>query len=93
MRNVYFKKMIRIRLTADDWQLYGHEGDVARDMAAFEMNTKIENMLNAYPTRTEAAQALGTILNEYRSFGASDSEGYAVAEDLLVAFFSQGESK
>ena len=93
MRNVYFKKMIRIRLTADDWQLYGSEGDAARDMAAFEMNEKIENMLNAQPTRTEAAQALGTILNEYRSFGASDSEGYAVAEDLLVVFFNQGESK
>jgi len=93
MRNVYFKKMIRIRLTADDWQLYGSEGDVARDMAAFEMNAKIENMLNAHATRTEAAQALGTILNEYRSFGAADSEGYAVAIDLYDEFFNQGESK
>ncbi len=93
MRNVRITKTIRIRLTADDWQLYGHEDDAGRDMAAFEMNAKIENMLNAHPTRTKAAQALGTILNEYRSFGASDSEGYAVAEDLLVAFFNQGESK
>ena len=93
MRNVRITKTIRIRLTADDWQLYGHEGDVARDMAAFEMNAKIENMLNAHPTRTEAAQALGTILNEYSSFGAADSEGYAVASDLFDVFFNQEESK
>jgi hypothetical protein len=92
MRNVYIKKTIRIRLTANDWSLYGDDDDAARDMAAFEMNEKIENILNDHPPKDEAVTAIADILKEYRSFGADDSEGHDVAGDLMEVFY-QGESK
>jgi hypothetical protein len=92
MRNVYIKKTIRIGLTANDWQLYGDDDDAARDMAAFEMNEKIEAVLNAHPPKEDAWIAIGAILNQYSKFGAYDSEGIHVASDLLEVFY-QGESK
>jgi len=92
MRNVYIKKTIRIGLTANDWQLYGDDDDPKRDMAAFEMNEKIEAVLNAHPPREEAVIAISAILNQYSKFGAYDSEGMHVAEDLLEVFY-EGESK
>jgi hypothetical protein len=92
MRNVYIKKTIRIRLTANDWSLYGDDDDAARDMAAFEMNEKIEAVLNAQPTELQAARAIADILKAYSSFGADDSEGHDVAGDLMEVFY-QGESK
>ena len=92
MRNVYIKKTIRIRLTADDWQLYGDEGSVAREMAAYQMNEKIENILNNNPPKDEAVPAIADILKEYRSFGAYDTEGMLVAEDVIEVFY-EGESK
>jgi hypothetical protein len=98
MRNVTISKTIRIRLTADDWQLYGSEGDVARDMAADEMNEKIETVLNAQTPKGDAWIAkeqawlvICGILRQYREFGAYDSEGIHVADDLLKVFY-QGES-
>ncbi len=92
MRNVYIKKTIRIGLTANDWQLYGDADDPKRDMAAFEMNEKIEAVLNAQPTELQAARAIADILKAYSSFGADDSEGHDVAGDLMEVFY-QGESK
>ena len=92
MRNVYIKKMIRIGLTANDWSLYGEDDDPKRDMAAFEMNEKIENILNNNPPKDEAVPAIADILKEYRSFGAYDTEGMLVAEDVIEVFY-EGESK
>jgi hypothetical protein len=92
MRNVYIKKTITLALTADDWQLYGDETSVARDLVAYEMNAKIENILNEQPTKDEAWTAIADILKAYRSFGADDSEGHDVAGDLMEVFY-QGESK
>jgi hypothetical protein len=92
MRNVYIKKTIRIRLTADDWQLYGDEGSVAREMAAYQMNEKIENILNDHPPKEDAWISIGAVLKQYSSFGAYDSEGMHVASDLLELFY-KGESK
>lgn len=88
MRNVYIKKTIRIRLTADDWSLYGEDDDPKRDMAAFEMNDKIEDILNNTPAKQDAWTAITKVLEEYSDFGAYDSEGYAVARDLLAEFFA-----
>ena len=88
MRNVYIKKTIRIGLTANDWSLYGDDDDPKRDMAAFEMNEKIEAVLNEHPTREEATIALSAILNQYSDFGAYDSEGVEVAGDLIREFFN-----
>jgi hypothetical protein len=88
MRNVYIKKTIRIRLTANDWSLYGDDDDPKRDMAAYEMNEKIEAVLNEHPTREEATIAISTILNQYSDFGAYDSEGVEVAGDLIREFFN-----
>ncbi len=92
MRNVRITKKITIGLTADDWQMYGDEGSVAREMAAFEMNRHIENILNEQPTKDEAVPAIANILRKYRSFGAYDTEGMLVAEDVIEVFY-EGASK
>jgi hypothetical protein len=92
VRNVRITKKITIGLTADDWQLYGDEGGVAREMTAFEMNRHIENILNAHPPKDEAVPAIADILKAYRSFGAYDTEGMLVAEDVIEVFY-EGESK
>jgi hypothetical protein len=88
MRNVYITKKIRIGLTANDWQLYGDDDDPKRDMAAFEMNEKIENILNNNPPKDEAVPAIADILNQYSKFGAYDSEGVQVAGQLIDEFFT-----
>lgn len=90
MRNVTVTRTFKVALTADQWALYDIEG---RDAAAHALNQWAEDALNTCTTEGEAAQVIALAQDRYRSFGAADSEGYAVMYELLNVAFPKGESK
>ncbi len=90
MRNVTVTRAFKVALTADQWALYDIEG---RDAAAHTLNQWAEDALNTCTTEGEAAQVIALAQDRYSSFGAADSEGYAVMYELLNVAFPKGESK
>lgn len=72
---ISMKIEVRLNLTADDWQLYS---DLAgRDKAAEGLNRGIERLLAA-----GNPEAYETVLRQYGKWGAMDSEGYYVVEQI-----------
>lgn len=64
-----------LTLTADEWELYGLNG---RDEAALAMNAKISAALNeGRPTKAYI------VLKEYENYGANDSEGYGLLNEII----------
>lgn len=75
---------VRITLSADDWQLYladTDEQDQERDFAAFELNAGLEKRIACAATREQFQ--LGDLLKQFEQWGAGDSEGYAVVDNVL----------
>lgn len=86
MRNVTltYTAHVDINMTANDWQLYRIDG---RDEAAISLNADMKELLNGSSDIDECRLAIPAILNRYSDYGAADSEGYQVANELLVLFF------
>jgi len=92
MRNVMVTRKFKLKLTADDWQLYGHDGDRAeeRNAAAAAMNQAIEEILNTAESESDAAHGISMVLHRHRNVGAADSEGFHVMYDLLDLAYPKG---
>jgi len=90
MENVTVTRTFKVALTADQWALYNIEG---RDAAARALNKFAEDALNSCTTEGEAAQVIALAQYRYRSYGAADSEGYAVMYALLAVAFPKGKRK
>jgi len=88
MLNVTVKRSFKVALTAAQWALYSIEG---REEAAQELNKLAEEALNNSATEGEAAQAIALAQDRYSSFGAADSEGYAVMYKLLAVAFPKSQ--
>lgn len=88
MKNVIVTRTVRLALTADQWALYDLPG---RDDAAADLNKMAEAALNSATTPGDAAQLIAFAQDKYSSFGAADTEGYTVMNDLIDVAFPQGE--
>lgn len=86
MRNVIVTKTYRVKLTADQWQLYDLAG---RDHAAADLNRTCESALNTCSTRTGAYGIMYQALQRNAAFGAADTEGDAMVMRLLDLRFSE----
>lgn len=79
---------IKIDLTADDWQLYSDEDYPYRDSVTVSLNRGIEDILNtSFYTQKEKTSRCYKLLNNYSNYGASDTEGCVVLDDILREFF------
>jgi hypothetical protein len=88
MKNVTVTRTFKVELTANQWALYDMIG---RDAAARALNRMAEEALNTCTTTGEAAQVIAAAQDKYSNFGAADSEGYDVMDELLaVAFPREG---
>jgi hypothetical protein len=88
MKNVTVTRTFKVELTANQWALYDMIG---RDAAARALNRMAEEALNTCTTKGEAAQVIAAAQDKYSNFGAADSEGYDVMDELLaVAFPREG---
>jgi hypothetical protein len=74
------KVQASINLTADEWCLYMEAG---RDDVARILNKDVEKAINAASNREEAARWVIAALKMHSLYGAADSEGYFVAEQIL----------
>jgi len=79
---------VRLTYTADDWQLYGDANDQeyrGREAVARKLNRGLAQRIKAAPTRADFR--LGKLLFDHRRFGADDSEGDQMVEDILDAVY------
>lgn len=93
MKGVYVKRnpVIRLDLTADDWQLYldDDSGQYAhRELVAEGLCKGIENILNCPETpKKDKIRRCYKLLGYNAKYGASDTEGYAVLDTILSEFY------
>lgn len=93
MKGVYVRHnpVIKLSLTADDWQLYdGDDYKVWRDTVAEGLNRGIEDILNTsanFYSRIEKIKKCNALLGTYSTYGAADTEGYAVLDTILCEFY------
>jgi hypothetical protein len=66
---------IKCNLSASDWQLYNIPG---RDLAAEQLNRAVEEKL----AKGELS-SITSVLEPFSEFGATDTEGYLVLEQVL----------
>lgn len=81
---------IKIDLTADDWWLYSGEDYPYRDSVTVSLNRGIEDILNTsndFYSQREKKQRCWNLLEQYKGYGAADSEGGAVLDNILREFF------
>jgi hypothetical protein len=85
---------VRLQVDADEWHLYNGETleqDQERDMAAEDLNRGMEGLIAACPTRLEFNwKELDQLLKSKQAWGASDSEGYRVAWNILDRVYPAG---
>lgn len=91
MKGVSIVRIIKLDLTADDWQLYSVFG---RDYVAREMNQKIQHILNDNNLpgqRTYAEQLCFGVLRDWIKYGANDTEGRSVLQSIIFKFYGYEE--
>ena len=78
--SVQFRAVVALNLTADDWQFYDLAG---REQAAESLNRETERLLaeGAAPARLRALLSRWA----YSQFGAADTEGHMMLEQILRA--------
>lgn len=94
MKGVYVKRnpVIKLSLTADDWQLYSGDDYPCRDSVAVGLNRGIEDVLNTsdnFYSKEEKIKKCNALLATYSTYGAADSEGYAVLHTILCEFYGR----
>lgn len=77
----------RIRLTADDWQLFTAAMDCRE--AASALNVAAQNALRE-PTRDAARAAFMGIAREWAAYGACDTEPRTVLSRILDHYWGTG---
>jgi hypothetical protein len=92
MKGIYVKRnpVIKLSLTADDWQLYSGDDCSCRDSVAVGLNRGIEDILNTsdnFYSRIEKIKKCNALLGTYSTYGAADTEGYAVLDTILCEFY------
>ncbi len=92
MKGIYVKRnpVIKLSLSADDWQLYSGEDYPYRDSVTVSLNRGIEDILNTsdnFYSRIEKIKKCNALLAAYSTYGAADSEGYAVLDTILCEFY------
>jgi hypothetical protein len=75
-----------INLTADHWELYDLSGRVS---AAKRLNRKLMQAINKSNTAEQAIAEFAPALRAESKFGASDSEGWALAEYTIWKAFGE----
>jgi hypothetical protein len=91
MGNLKIISTIKLDYTADEWELYDVYG---RDCAAREINKRIEATLNAHPDpeqRTIAERVCLGVLDDWKLYGATDTEGRATLRFIFDKFYRQSE--
>jgi hypothetical protein len=79
---------IYISLTADDWHLYDGVGYHLRDKVVKDLNANIQHILNdPNGTEREKKQVCWNYLRMYDYYGASDTEGMQVLDNIFREFF------
>ena len=79
-------RSVDLSLSADDWGLYGLPG---RDRAADGLNLLVSQSINAALNRAEAREKCTQHLDQFRAFGAADSEGRAMLGQILSKMWPQ----
>lgn len=74
-------------LTADHWELFSSEDPEGAEAAAKKINAAIVTACNAGLDRRAVWKAAETVMQEYSSFGACDSEGYQMLDEILDHLF------
>lgn len=82
------RKNVQLNYDADDWDLYTSVDSV--ELAASALNATFEEAVNKGGTRDEVENIMGKRMNEFRHFGANDSEPYRVLDNLLDKVFGRG---
>jgi hypothetical protein len=80
------KVQASINLTADEWCLYMEAG---RDDVARILNKDVEWAINTASDRRDAERGVHAVLGTHSLYGAADSEGYFVAEQILDMAYSR----
>ena len=78
MKNVYITKQIKLKLTADQWDLYNMTG---RDEVAETLNERVADALNE--GRLDKARA---VLEAHGKYGANDSESWRTLRHIAELF-------
>jgi hypothetical protein len=84
MQGITITRKVSLSLTADQWQLYRLDG---REAAARSLNIEVESAINSSADRWQADPLIRDALRRWSDFGAADTEGEDVADDILRAFF------
>ena len=82
--HVHITKHIALSLTADDWELYHIDG---REDAANCLNQAVAVALNRSVLKSQAKTKIEAALNEYRQWGADDTEGHATVQRIWDLFY------
>lgn len=77
---VYYQPIVMLDLSKDQWAMYDKEG---ADLAAYDLNRSIEDIINITPSKAEATKLVGEALEKFADFGAADTEGQSVATQII----------
>ncbi len=85
------KTISDLNSTAEDWQLYANEDEAGANACAVRLNEKFMELVNAGGDRTTVERDMGKFMDAdaQSKWGAADSEGYHMLEDLLDKVFGK----
>jgi hypothetical protein len=93
--DVEIKRSMTLNLTADQWELYYDEdveatksGGPGRREIARILNLEIAQAFNYHEQEPELALRYAHLsLQRYRVYGAADTEGYRMVDEIAQVFF------
>jgi len=78
---------VTISASPDEWQLFDAktlEEEQTRDFVADTLNKSMARIISRAPTRKEIdIRDIDLLLRGYSAWGAADTEGYAMVENIL----------
>lgn len=86
MQGVTVTRTIQLDLDADGWALYGMNG---RESVAHFINRQMERAINEATDWRQAYTAADQVLENFRRFGANDTEGRYVAHCIIAIAFPE----
>jgi len=85
MRGVSIKRVVKLDLSKDDWELYNSG---AAFEVALKLNKEVAEAINGAESALDAMVAGDFVLDKYAEYGAADSEGYAVLRRIVEEVFA-----
>lgn len=89
MDNVWISKQVKINMTCFDWELHWKDNYQGCTDCADALNMAFETHFNSGKTKSQMLHTMNSIMKEWATYGAYDTEPHRVLYDLLDECFGR----